>query len=120
MLGKERESEQGEKERQRRTFVHLRWEGRDRVLEAHMRMCRGGGDEKEMGRETDRQRRVLWWDGSRQGDCKNKPTGLPFLPGPDRSVSQLAFLKTRLTKLDSAAASLISNGPGGEASHFLR
>ncbi|XP_021078356.1 WD repeat-containing protein 49-like [Mus pahari] len=49
--------------------------------------------------------------------CKlNTPSptdGQDCREGPDRSVSQLAFLKTRLTKLDSVSASLISNGPGG-------
>ncbi|XP_052610544.1 WD repeat-containing protein 49-like [Peromyscus californicus insignis] len=44
--------------------------------------------------------------------CKLNPPS-PVDEGPDRSVSRLAFLKTRATKLDSAAASLISNGPGG-------
>lgn len=78
----------------------------------------GGTRKRQRVRETDRQRLGAVMDGSRQRDCKNKPTGLPFIPGPDRSISQLAFLKTRLTKLDSAAASLISNGPGGEASYF--
>ncbi|XP_032743080.1 WD repeat-containing protein on Y chromosome-like [Rattus rattus] len=38
--------------------------------------------------------------------------------GPDRSVSRLTFLKTRLTKLDSTAASLISNGPRGSVSFW--
>ncbi|XP_076728370.1 cilia- and flagella-associated protein 337-like [Callospermophilus lateralis] len=33
--------------------------------------------------------------------------------GPDPSVSRLAFLKTRAARLDSVAASLIANGPGG-------
>ncbi|XP_031194673.1 WD repeat-containing protein 49-like [Mastomys coucha] len=49
--------------------------------------------------------------------CKlNTPSlidGQDYREDPERSVSQLAFLKTRVTKLDSAAASLISNGPGG-------
>ncbi|XP_040607344.1 WD repeat-containing protein on Y chromosome-like isoform X5 [Mesocricetus auratus] len=38
--------------------------------------------------------------------------------GQDRSVSRLAFLKTRATKLDSAAASLISNGPEGSVNFW--
>lgn len=38
----------------------------------------------------------------------------PWSPGPDRSVSCLAFLKTRAAKFESAAASLIANGPRGE------
>ncbi|XP_051018040.1 WD repeat-containing protein 49-like [Acomys russatus] len=37
---------------------------------------------------------------------------------PDRSVSRLAFLKTRVAKLDSAAASLISNGPTGSVTFW--
>ncbi|KAL1768547.1 WD repeat-containing protein 49-like [Sigmodon hispidus] len=36
----------------------------------------------------------------------------------DKSVSRLTFLKTRATKLDSAAASLISNGPGGSVTFW--
>uniref|UniRef100_A0A8D2DRP7 Uncharacterized protein n=1 Tax=Sciurus vulgaris TaxID=55149 RepID=A0A8D2DRP7_SCIVU len=49
--------------------------------------------------------------------CKlNTPSpsdGLNHREGPEPSVSRLAFLKTRAAKLDSMAASLIANGPGG-------
>nr|XP_012804527.2 WD repeat-containing protein 49-like [Jaculus jaculus] len=38
--------------------------------------------------------------------------------GPDLSVSCLAFLKTRAVKLDSVAASLIANGPGGSVNFW--
>ncbi|KAF7461197.1 Hypothetical predicted protein [Marmota monax] len=38
--------------------------------------------------------------------------------GPDPSVSRLAFLKTRAARLDSVAASLISNGPGGSVTFW--
>ncbi|EDL89520.1 rCG42626 [Rattus norvegicus] len=51
--------------------------------------------------------------------CKlNTPSPMDPREGPDRSVSRLTFLKTRLTKLDSTAASLISNGPGGSVSFW--
>ncbi|ERE76524.1 WD repeat-containing protein 49 [Cricetulus griseus] len=54
--------------------------------------------------------------------CKLNPSspvdGQDHREGQDRSVSQLAFLKTRATKLDSTAASLISNGPGGSVTFW--
>ncbi|XP_038200439.2 WD repeat-containing protein 49-like [Arvicola amphibius] len=54
--------------------------------------------------------------------CKLNPPspvdGQDHREGPDRSVSRLAFLKTRARKLDSTAASLISNGPGGSVTFW--
>ncbi|XP_010622262.1 uncharacterized protein LOC104862195 [Fukomys damarensis] len=38
--------------------------------------------------------------------------------GPDQSVSCLAFLKTRAAKLDTTAASLVANGPGGSVTFW--
>lgn len=52
---------------------------------------------------------------AKAGRLSNKPKRKKLsFPDPDRSVSRLAFLKTRARKLDSTAASLISNGPGGK------
>ncbi|XP_029415509.1 WD repeat-containing protein 49-like [Nannospalax galili] len=54
--------------------------------------------------------------------CKlNTPSPLDVVDhreGLDRSVSRLAFLKTRAAKLDPAAASLITNGPGGSVTFW--
>lgn len=58
---------------------------------------------------------LQWWGNAKAGRLSNKPKRKKLsFPDPDRSVSRLAFLKTRARKLDSTAASLISNGPGGK------
>lgn len=54
-------------------------------------------------------------DERRAGSCVRSTTkALSLSPGPDRSVSCLAFLKTRAANLESASASLMANGPRGE------
>ncbi|XP_076416262.1 cilia- and flagella-associated protein 337-like isoform X2 [Peromyscus maniculatus bairdii] len=60
---------------------------------------------------------IVWNVISGHMHCKLNPPG-SMDEGPDGSVSRLAFLKTRATKLDSAGASLISNGPGGSVAFW--
>ncbi|XP_014447030.1 WD repeat-containing protein 49 [Tupaia chinensis] len=54
--------------------------------------------------------------------CKlNTPSptdGTEHREGPDRSVSCLAFLKTRAAQLESPAASLLANGPEGSVTFW--
>ncbi|XP_047612397.1 WD repeat-containing protein 49-like [Phacochoerus africanus] len=60
---------------------------------------------------------IIWNVISGHVCCKlNTPSpsdGAEDREGPDRSVSCLTFLKTRAANLESAAASLITNGPQG-------
>ncbi|XP_048196561.1 WD repeat-containing protein 49-like [Perognathus longimembris pacificus] len=44
--------------------------------------------------------------------------GLEHGEGPDQSISCLTFLKTRAARLDSVAASLMANGPGGSVTFW--
>ena len=58
---------------------------------------------------------LIWEDERRAGSCVGSTTKtLSLSPGPDRSVSCLAFLKTPAANLESASASLMTNGPRGE------
>uniref|UniRef100_A0A4W2BP91 Uncharacterized protein n=1 Tax=Bos indicus x Bos taurus TaxID=30522 RepID=A0A4W2BP91_BOBOX len=61
---------------------------------------------------------IIWNVISGHVFCKlNSPSssdGTEDREGPDRSVSCLAFLKTRAANLESASASLMANGPRGE------
>ncbi|XP_046309910.2 WD repeat-containing protein on Y chromosome-like [Marmota monax] len=65
---------------------------------------------------------IIWNVVSGHVYCKlNTPSpsdGPNHREGPDPSVSRLAFLKTRAARLDSVAASLISNGPGGSVTFW--
>ncbi|XP_069859417.1 cilia- and flagella-associated protein 337-like [Dipodomys merriami] len=51
-------------------------------------------------------------------DTPSHVDGLDHGEGPDQSVSCLTFLKTRAAKLDSVAASLMANGPGGSVTFW--
>ncbi|XP_042541771.1 WD repeat-containing protein 49-like [Dipodomys spectabilis] len=51
-------------------------------------------------------------------DTSSHVDGLDHGKGPDQSVSCLTFLKTRAAKLDSVAASLMANGPGGSVTFW--
>ncbi|KFO33353.1 hypothetical protein H920_05251, partial [Fukomys damarensis] len=63
---------------------------------------------------------IIWNVISGHVCCKLNTPSPSNVPDPrkDQSVSCLAFLKTRAAKLDTTAASLVANGPGGSVTFW--